>query len=230
VRSAELTAVAQCDRIGIAKADLYPRFTLIGQVGTETTSSGGKASGNSSFTDLFGGGSLFYTLTAGVFWPILNYGRITNNVRVQDARFQQLLINYQNTVLRAAQEVEDGLIGFLRAQEAAVFQQNAVTAAEQSVKLSIVQYREGATDYQRVVDTQRSLLVEQNNLARTRSAIATNLIALYKALGGGWEMREGRAVIPDSVRAEMQGRTGWKDYLSQPPPAPAPDGSPPTTR
>jgi NodT family efflux transporter outer membrane factor (OMF) lipoprotein len=228
IRSAELNAIAQCDRVGVAKADYYPRFVLVGSIGTQTSSGGGVLSDDSSVTNLFGAGSLFYSIGPRIFWPILNYGRITNNVRVQDARLQQSLVNYQNTVLKAAQEVEDGLTGFLHAQEAAAFDQKASTAAEQAVQLAIVQYREGAVDYQRVVDAQRSLLQVQNELARTRSSVATYLIALYKALGGGWEMRQGQTVIPEGTQIEMQKRTNWGDYLSKPPPEQAKQSPPPT--
>jgi NodT family efflux transporter outer membrane factor (OMF) lipoprotein len=225
IRSAEFNAVAQCEQIGIAKAELFPRFTLFGTIGTETSSFGGMQSRNSSLSDFFSWDSLFYIFGGSIFWPVLNYGRLTNNVRVQDARFQQLLVQYQNTVLLAAQEVEDGLAGFLRSQEAVVFQQNAVTAAQRSVELALKQYREGAVDFQRVVDTQRSLLQEQITLARTRSSVATNLIALYKALGGGWELRQGQPVVPEATRVEMQQRTNWSDYLTKPPPAQPADGA-----
>lgn len=215
VRSAELAAVSQCARIGVAKADLYPRFTLFGTIGTQTTSGAGGLSGHSTFSDLFSSNSFFYAFTPQVVWPILNYGRIENNVRIQDARFQQLLVGYQNTVLRAAQEVEDGMTAFLRAQEAAAFAQNASTAAARSVELASIQYREGAVDYQRVLDAQRTLLQEQNTLVTARASIATNLIATFKALGGGWEIRRG-PYVPDSVRIEMQDRTNWGNYFSTP--------------
>jgi outer membrane protein TolC len=128
-----------------------------------------------------------------------------------------LLFDYQNTVLKAAQEVEDEITGFLREQEAAAFSQSAVNAARTSVKIALVRYREGAVDYQRVLDSERSLLQSQNNLARTRSAAATNLVALYKALGGGWELRQGLPVVADSTRIEMEKRTNWGKILSKPP-------------
>ena len=216
VRSAELAAVSQCARIGVAKADLYPRFTLFGTIGTQTTSGAGALSGHSSLSDLFGPDSFFYAFTPQLVWPILNYGRIENNVRIQDARFQQLLVGYQNTVLRAAQEVEDGITAFLRAQEAAALAQKASTAAARSVELASIQYREGAVDYQRVLDAQRSLLQEQNSLVTARASIATNLIATFKALGGGWEIRSGQPYVPDSVRIQMQDRTNWGNYFSNP--------------
>ena len=118
--------------------------------------------------NLFSTSSVFYSVGPSINWPFFNYGRLTNGVRVEDARFQQLLVSYRDTVLKAAQEVEDALAGFLNAQQAMVFEQNAVTAAQRSVELALVQYREGAADYQRVLDAQRSLLQQQNSLAQTQ--------------------------------------------------------------
>ncbi|MGZ4401645.1 MAG: efflux transporter outer membrane subunit, partial [Gaiellaceae bacterium] len=231
IRGAEMRAVAQCDRIGVAKADLFPKLTLFGSVGTLTVNSSGAPSNVSSLLNLFNPGTLIYSVGASLFWPILSYPQILNNVRVQDARLQQLLVDYQNTVLKAAQEVEDGISGLLREQEAAVFAQNAVAAAQTSVKLALVQYREGANDYQRVLDAERSLLGSENGLARIRSAATTNLIALYKALGGGWEVRQGQPIVTDGNRVEMQKRTNWGSYFSKPPPQPQQaNGSPPTHR
>jgi NodT family efflux transporter outer membrane factor (OMF) lipoprotein len=225
IRTAELLAAAQCARIGVAKSDLYPRFSLFGEFGFQTSSSAGASSGNANFGNLLDGDSVFYSFGPTFQWPIFNYGRIKNNVRVQDARFQQFLVNYQNTVLNAAQEAEDALIGFLRSQEAAAFEQYSVNAAQRSVEIALVQYREGAVDYQRVLDTQRALLDEELRLADLHSSIATNLIALYKALGGGWELRQGQPIVPESTVVEMQERTDWGNLL---PPAPAPeDLSPP---
>ena len=214
IRAAELNAAAECARIGVAEADLYPRFYLLGDVGVQS----------SDVAKLFAPHSLFFTAGPGFKWSILNYGRITNNVRAQDARYQQALVNYDDTVLNAAREVEDALIAFLKAQESAVSSQRSVEAAQSSVRLAFIRYREGAEDFQRVVDSERSLLQEKNKLAQTRSAIATNLIALYKALGGGWEIREGRPIVAPALQAEMASRTNWGDLLpaESPPPALAP--------
>jgi NodT family efflux transporter outer membrane factor (OMF) lipoprotein len=221
IRSAELFAAAQCARIGIAKADLYPSFSLFGEIGFQSSSEGGVQSNHADIDNLFDTSSFYYAFGPQVKLPFFNYGRIENNVRVQDARFQQLIVNYQNTVLRAAQESEDALIGFLKAQEATAFTQNSVNAARRSVEIALVQYREGAVDYQRVLDTQRALLQEEIRLTETSSSIATNLIALYKALGGGWELRQGQSVIAESTQAEMQKRTNWGSLL--PPPSPKPE-------
>ncbi|MBW7898826.1 MAG: efflux transporter outer membrane subunit [Candidatus Brocadia sp. BROELEC01] len=220
IRSAELSAAAQCARIGIAKADLYPKFSLFGEIGFQSSGQGGFQSNHAHFDNIFDSASLFYSFGPSVQWPFFNYGRIKNNVRVQDARFQQLIVNYKNTVLRAAQESEDALIGFLKAQEAATFTQNSVNAARRSVEIALVQYREGAVDYQRVLDTQRVLLQEEIRLTETRSSIATNLIALYKALGGGWELRQNQPIVAVSTLTEMQKRTNWGRLLSLPSPKP----------
>jgi NodT family efflux transporter outer membrane factor (OMF) lipoprotein len=225
IRAAELRAIAQCDRIGVAKAELLPKFVLYGSIGTQVTAGAGASSGNSTIKNLFGPGSLAYTLGGSLFWPILNYPRLVNGVRVEDARYEQSLIEYVNTVLTAAQEVDDGMTGYLKQQDSAVFAQNAVTAAELGVKLALVQYREGAVDYQRVLDTERALLDSQNRLTNTKSSAVTNLIALYKALGGGWELRLGEPIVTDGVREEMQDRTNWGRFFKKPPARPLP---PPT--
>jgi len=228
IRSIEMSAMAQADQVGVARSELYPSFTIAGMIGTQTTQGAGPISGNAQFSDLFGPGTLFYSWGGNIIWPLLNYGRIQNNVRVQDARLQQLLVAYQQSVLRAAQEVEDGLAGYLRAREASVFAQNAATSAQRAVDIALAQYREGAVDYQRVLDAQRSLLQQQNALASTESSVATNLIALYKALGGGWETREGQALIPQEMQDEMKHRTNWGDYFSKPPSQASSSYSPPT--
>jgi NodT family efflux transporter outer membrane factor (OMF) lipoprotein len=210
IRAAELLAAAQSARIGIAKADLYPSFSLFGSIGLRAFNKG------PGTHNLFATSSIFYSAGPTINWPFLNYGRLTNAVRVEDARFQQALVAYRDTVLRAAQEVEDALAGFVNAQQAQVFQQNAVAASKRSVELSLVQYREGAADYQRVLDAQRSLLQEQNGLAQQSSSVATSLVALYKALGGGWELRDGQPVVTEQAQSEMKQRTYWGDVLTQP--------------
>ncbi len=210
IRSAELAAAAQCARIGVAKSQLYPSFTLLGTIGLQS-STVGTASKN-----LFSTSAIFYSAGPQINWPFLNYGRLTNSVRVEDARFQQLLVGYRNTVLKAVQEVEDALTGYVNGTEAARFEKASVDAAQRSADIALAQYREGATDYQRVVDAQRQLLEQQNNLASAGSSVATSVIALYKALGGGWEM-QGVPTVPVETQQEMQQRTNWGNMLSQPP-------------
>jgi NodT family efflux transporter outer membrane factor (OMF) lipoprotein len=222
IRSAEMSAAAQCARIGVAKADLYPSFSIAGSIGLRAATNGPAS------TSLFSADAVTYSIGPKIVWPFFNYGRLKNNVRVEDARFQQLLVQYRNTVLKAAQEVEDALSGFINAQEALQFEQRSVKASERSVEIALAQYREGATDYQRVLDAQRSLLEHENSLAQTDSSIATSMIALYKALGGGWELRHGQPFLSEQTRKEMEERTDWSDILvepkspekNQPPPPP----------
>jgi NodT family efflux transporter outer membrane factor (OMF) lipoprotein len=210
IRGAELSAAAQCARIGVAKAELYPSFSLFGSIGLAATSSG---LGSHS---LLSSDSLVYTAGPRISWPFFNYGRLKNNVRVEDARFQQLLVGYRETVIKAAQEVEDALVGYINSQQSMLFEQGSVDAARRAQEIAVVQYREGAVDYQRVLDAQRSQLEEENRLAQASSSVATNVIALYKALGGGWEFRQGQAYVSEANRKEMEERTGWGDLLTAP--------------
>lgn len=216
IRLAELQVAAQSPLIGVAKADLYPHFTLFGSIGLRSsngklTQSGGRE--GSDLSDLFDGDSLEFFGGPSVSWDIFNYGRIKNRVRVQDARLQELVVSYQNTVLRAAQEVEDALIGFLRSQEEEALLSESVHAAKRSVEISMIQYREGIASYQRVLDTQRAQAEQEDIFAETSGFVALNLIAIYKALGGGWEIREGKDFVPEKTKDEMRTRTNWGDLL-----------------
>lgn len=210
VRQAELQAAAQSALIGVAEADLYPSLALTGSIGLVSADTR-----NNGLGDLFKTDSLNYFVGPSFNWPILNYGRLKNNVRVQDARLQGLLINYQDTVLSAAQEVEDGLVGFLRSQEQVRFLSDSVKASERSVNLANIQYRDGAVDYQRVLDTQRALVSVQDSWTVARGDIALNLVATYKALGGGWEQRVGKEVVDGNYVDAMRKRTDWGNLLPQ---------------
>jgi NodT family efflux transporter outer membrane factor (OMF) lipoprotein len=214
IRSAERQMAAQSAQIGFAKADLFPHFSLFGSLGLQASSHVGDSSNNSDFSDLFTEDSITYFAGGGFQWDILNYGRITNKVRVEDARFQALVINYENTVLRAAQEVEDAMISFLRTQDAVGLLADAVKASKRSVDLSMIQYREGLTDYQRVLDTQRFLSENQDQLVTTAGSVDVALVAMYKALGGGWELRKNKEFVPKNIIEEMEQRTNWGNLLS----------------
>ncbi|MBW2066907.1 MAG: efflux transporter outer membrane subunit, partial [Deltaproteobacteria bacterium] len=167
IRAAERRLASQSALIGLAKSDLYPAFTLFGSIGLRASDAAVTAAGfpaGSSLSDLWDSDSIEFFGGPGFTWNIFNYGRIKNRVRVQDARFQQLAVNYKNTVLRAAQEVEDAMVAFLRSQEEVRFLRESVAAAKRSVDISMIQYREGLTDYQRVLDGQRFLTQQQDLL------------------------------------------------------------------
>jgi NodT family efflux transporter outer membrane factor (OMF) lipoprotein len=209
IRSAEHQAAAQSALIGVAKADLYPAFSLSGTFGFLSSDVG-----NFNLSDIFQWGSRTYQVGPFFQWNFLNYGRITNNVRVQDARLEQLLIAYQNAVLKAQQEVEDALVAFLRAQERAEFLAQSTSAAKNSLDLAVLQYREGAKDFTTVLTAQQALQSEQDNLAITLGNISSSLVGVYRALGGGWEIREGKDLVPPEVKEVMARRTNWGRLLA----------------
>ncbi len=209
IRAAELQAAAQSAQIGIARTDLYPQFNLVGSIGFLSSTTG-----SSSLSDLFTGDAFTATVGPTFQWPIFNYGRLKNNVRFQDATFQGLIVNYQNTVLEAAREVEDGLVGFLQGQKQAKYLAESVAASERSVELSLLQYRDGVADYQRVLDSQQRLVTSQDQLTATRGDVVTSLISVYKALGGGWQIRAGHDFVPEETIEEMGTRTDWGELLA----------------
>ena len=149
-----------------------------------------------------------------VQWNILNYGQITNNVRVQDAKFQELQITYQNQVLTAQQEVENGIIAFVDSRLAVDFLQKSVIAAEGALNIAMIQYNQGILDFTTVLTAEQNLYQAQNSLAIEMGDVPQALIATYRALGGGWQIREGNDFVPREVQATMANRTNWGTLLS----------------
>ena len=218
IRAAEFNAMAQCAQIGVAKAQLFPAFSLTGTFGPFSTDVG-----RNTLAEMFNWANRQGSVGPAVQWNILNYGRLRNLVRVQDARFQELLITYQNTVLSAQQDVEDNLTAFLRTQEQVKYLTESADAALNSLNLAVIQYREGITDFTTVLTAQLSLLNAQNSLATGLGDISSSLVGVYRALGGGWEIREGQDFVDAATREAMQKRTNWGRLLtppSQPPPTP----------
>jgi outer membrane protein TolC len=168
---------AQSSRIGVAEADLYPRLSLNGFLGYAAD----------DIERLFASKSFTAFIIPTVQWNVLNYGRIANNIAVQDARLQGAALQYQQTVLKAGGEVEDALVGFLKSQQQAALLEQSVRDAERSVELVLIQFKGGVVDFNRVYNTQSTLVTQQDQLAVARGEIALNLIRAYKALGGGWQ-------------------------------------------
>jgi NodT family efflux transporter outer membrane factor (OMF) lipoprotein len=210
VRQAEYMAMAQAAQIGVARAQLFPAFSLTGNFTFISTTLPG-----SRLSDAFLWAGRNYTVGPALQWNLFNYGTLTNNVRVQDARFQELLITYQNTVLKAQQEVEDGLVAFLRAQERAQLLALSTASAKRSLDLAVEQYRGGITDFTTVLVGEQSLLGEQDNLVTTLGTISSSLVGVYRALGGGWQIREGMDLVPPEVRETMAKRTNWGNLLNR---------------
>ena len=216
IREAEYQAQMQSAQIGIAKAQLYPALSLSGSFSFVSSTANGMSLG-----DMFQWGNQFYRFGPAVQWNIFNYGQITNQVRSNDALFQSKLVNYQNVVLNAQREVEDGLIAFLKAQDSAEYLAQSTAAAKRSLELATLQYKEGIADFTTVLTAEQSLLSQQDNFASALGDIATGLVSVYRGLGGGWQIREGQAFVPEPIKAAMAKRTDWGDLLSS---TPVPEG------
>ena len=213
VRRAERRLATQSALIGVAEADLYPHFSLLGSLNLRASDAAltFASGGASKLADLFSARSFQYFVGPSLSWDVFNYGRLRNQVRAEDARFQALVATYRQTVLTAAREAEDAIAAFVNARVRQEKLRHSYEAARRSVALSLLQYREGLVGYQRVLDSQRSLLTTQDALTRARGDVAIQLVRLYKALGGGWQ-GHGRA-IPEAVRREMAERTEWGSWL-----------------
>jgi NodT family efflux transporter outer membrane factor (OMF) lipoprotein len=186
LRSAERQVAAQNAQIGVAEANLYPAFFLSGTLGFEAK----------DFAQLFKSDSFTGTIGPSFQWPILNYGRIMNNVRLQDFKTQELVGVYQQKVLTAAQEVEGGIISFLNSRRESVYLAVSVVAAQRAVKITEDQYRAGAIDFTPVFVAEQFLAQQQNIYAQSVGDIAQGLVTTYRALGGGWELRLGEHAEP----------------------------------
>ncbi len=179
VRRAERQAAAQCAEIGVAEAEFYPHIAINGSIGYSAD----------RFKDLFKSQSLMGDVGPAFQWNILNYGRILNNVRLQDAHFQELVAAYQNAVLRADQDVENGLVTFLRAHQRAKSLAESVAAVDKSVVIVQAQGKAGTVNFTQVDLLLQNKVVREDALAQARGEIALGLIQVYRALGGGWQLR-----------------------------------------
>lgn len=179
VLSAERQAAAQSAQIGVATAQLYPIVTVTGSISWQAT----------RFQDLFDSRAMAGSIGPGFQWNILNYGRLINGVRVQDALFQQLVASYQNVVLKAEAEVENGVTAYLQSHQVVRSLGKGVIASEDGVKLATVQYREGKIPFITLATLQQNLVTQQDSLATAYGNLVQGLVQTYQALGGGWQIR-----------------------------------------
>jgi len=180
VRRSERQLAAATARIGQSTADLYPKFHLVGSIGLESLEA----------SDLFQSDSQRWSIAPGVSWPIFHMGAIRNNIKVQEARQEQSLAAYESTVLNAVREVRNALTDYqteLDRRDALI---RAVTAASKAEAVAADLYRNGVSDFNNVLDAQRSLYNLQRLLAVSEGQIGANTVRLYKALGGGWQPME----------------------------------------
>ncbi len=176
IRLAERNLAAQTARIGVATADLYPKFRLMGNIGLKSVSTG----------NFFTAASRTWSISPGVSWNIFHGGSIRQNIKVQSALQEQALIQYESAVLRAQEEVENVLVSYAKEQRRRESLARATDAARQADKLARDRYQAGLVDFSNVLIAQLSLLSFQDELAQSNGAVTANLVRLYKALGGGW--------------------------------------------
>ncbi|MBN8645342.1 MAG: TolC family protein, partial [Planctomycetes bacterium] len=190
VAAAERGIAAATARIGVATADFFPRFDLAGSLGL-------RSDGLDNFGDAT---SRFWSIGPGFRWPVLDWGRIRNNVRVQDARTEQALISYERTVLTSFEDVESALASYTSELARAEALSRAVDASRRAVALAEQQYSSGLRDFLNVLTTQRAQFEAEDQLVASRQLVATNLVALYKALGGGWDVNFAAEVSPKPLQ------------------------------
>ncbi len=215
IRAAELRAMAQSAQIGVAKAELLPAISISGNFGGVASDTNGRNLG-----DVVNPVGRAFMLGPSFKWNVLNYGQITNNVRLQDAKLQQYLIDYQNAVLRAQQEVENGIYTYRLSQTEAAFLQKGVREAQGAVTIALLEYQQGTRDFTTMLNAQQYVYDTENSYATAAGNVANGLIMIYRSLGGGWQIREGKPFVPEKVAQEMRTRTDWGAILAPESPAP----------
>lgn len=212
VRAAEQICRAESARIGAAETELLPRISIVGVTGFASSNYDGLRT--PELGNIFDGDSFEGFIGLQFDWPILNYGRIISAVRAQDAIFEQAVSTYQESVIRAAGEVEAGISKFLRSRDRQKKLAEGVIAAKRSVEISLIQYRAGAVDFIRVNDAQTVQLQEEDLLVDARANIALGAIAAYRSMGGGWEIRGDSELVDAATVERMRNTVDWGDVLS----------------
>ncbi len=209
IRAAELRAAAQSAQIGVAFAELLPAISISGTFGGSASTLLGN-----NLANIFQPTGRFFSVGPSFQWNLLNYGQITNNVRLQDATLQQYLVDYQNSVLQAQREVEDGLVATLQSRAQAGYLGKASASAQGALEIALLEYQQGTRDFTTVLTAEQNLLAAQNSLAQATGNAAAGLVAVYRALGGGWQIREGRGFVDPATAEEMRARTDWGGLLA----------------
>lgn len=212
VLQAEYAAAAQSALIGVNTAALYPSFSLSGFFGFQNVSVNNLTQSSSLFswdnrTASIGGSFMF---------PLFYRGAIVDQIRVQDAVFQQSILTYQNQVLQAQKEVEQALVSISTTSSSAGDLKRSVVAAQRAATLALDRYKAGQNDYNTVIVAQQQLLLVQNSLVQTQTNNLLGYVAAFKALGGGWSGELNIPALPPSMTAQMQARTNWGDALANP--------------
>ena len=205
IKAAEYIVHSNSALIGAKTAELYPSISLFGNIGYNTN--------NQTGSWLSGTDPLGVTIGPSFSWNIFNYGRIKNQIRLQDALFEESLVNYNKSVLSAVSEVSNALNGYVLTRKQQIENEKAVEATIRAFNISVVQYNDGLVNYQRLLTTVEKLTSTQDRFANIKGSVALNAIALYKALGGGWQISRGRSYISRETAEKMKKRTDWGKYL-----------------
>jgi outer membrane protein, multidrug efflux system len=182
IRRAERQLAAATANIGIATADLFPRFSLTGLLGLQS----------SAATDLLTTQSRFWTFSPALRWPLFDAGRARAAIQVQTVRQEEALITYEKTVLTALQEAEDAMVRYTKARSANEALARAVESTRQSADIALALYQKGLVDFLNVLQSQQALFQVQDQFVQGRQEVSTALVTLFKALGGGWEIEKDR--------------------------------------
>ncbi len=204
VRRAERQLAAATARVGVATADLYPRLALNGTLGVQS----------SQFADLFDINSRYWSIGPSITWPVFDAGRVRANIAVQDARVEQTLTEYEQVILASYEESENAMVGFLRQQARRAALAASVDANRRALTLAEQLYSSGLADFLNVLDAQRSLFVAEEALTLSEQAVVSNLISIYKSLGGGWESLP----LPSESAPTQPGKTDMSDPANDPRP------------
>jgi outer membrane protein TolC len=207
VRAAAWAVAARSARIGVARADLFPAISLAGTVSYSADTVDATPD------------SATFVAGPGLRWDFLNYGRLENAVRIEDARLQQAIEAYRATVLRAAQEIDDAAarVARTRAQQRTLAE--AVKASERALELANTLFAEGYVTFDRVLDAQLAVFAQSTTEVSARGEYLAAVVELHRALGGGWRVAGVEDLVPEATREEMEARTDWGGMLTEPAPA-----------
>ncbi len=177
MQQAERQLAAATANIGVATADLFPKLNLTGSFGWQSQ----------QLKSWFSSPSQYWSFGPSLSWRIFDAGQIWANIHVQNARQQEALIQYRQSVLQALTDVEDALVAYQQEQEHRELLQRSVQANLRSVALAKQLNQAGIVDFLNVLTAEQNLFISQDQLSQSNQAVSTDLVALYKALGGGWE-------------------------------------------
>ncbi|CAE6961056.1 Outer membrane efflux protein [Vibrio sp. B1FIG11] len=203
----EMQARAQSAKIGVAETALYPSFSLFGSIGIDSTVPDGRSF---SFSD-----SLTMVVGPTFSWNIFQYGRVKNNIRFEDARFQETLTNYNKKVLQAVNEVTNALEAYDLYLEQKSLRLQSVNSSIRAFNISMTQYENGQISFERLLNSVEKMTRAEDSYATIKGNVANQVVALYKSLGGGWEAQTGQPFLSETTAKQMQDRSDWDGLLDE---------------